>query len=1120
MKFTTFRIRALIGIVGLATSLLAQAQGDLTPPELSRHALSPFISKGAANKTSTRISVYFNEPMDEVSAKDISHYSFPGSSIVTARVAVSVKVLDDPLDPDGSFKTGATKVVLEVSPAPASQTAYSLTVRDIKDLAGNAMAAKLLTGTTPFYEVNLALTGVATQSSTPADADLNEFGSLDWHGSGSANLANDGDIDGFFNNGSVTMNKGPEDDGWLEVDLGTIQSIGRLQVWFRTLTADECQALFNSCGVRNDDFRLLILDGNRKEVFRHQYRGRPPGTVAFNLPPGIKGRHVRFEAQSPRTTSDGYFSLAEVAVIAPYENATIQVTQSPADLSVVENRTAKFGPVAATVSGAPADRLQVQWEVNGVAIEGASASNYTTPLAPLANNGAQYRAVFLLPGLSQPTAVATLKVTADPAPPTLQSVVGSSAHIYVTVTFSEPVRTQTAELVGNYQLDGGLTIVEVISLNASTVRLTTTAQTPGKTYTLTVKGVRDLAAGTGNSIAANSTKTFKASESDQARFVTVGNPKNPADQDYSNGSGAQGSVAYTYQIGKYEVNNTEYALFLNAKAKSDPNSLWDSGMQISRDGEDGSYSYTVKEGSEKKPAYMVAGVDAMRYVNWVNNGSRDSSDTETGTYVFTGYDVVGPRNPKADYFLPNENEWYKAAYYDPTKEGASSYWLYPNRTSNPAVLNYQEGAGNQFTLSFLSDTGGPPGPTDEDAYPLASSYYGTFSQAGNLWEWIELRTGDTRPRRGGGSWGNNAARVAASVRADNAIGNGGASINQGFRMARVFRPRPEFVTVGNLGNTADQDYSNGSGRQGAVNYEYQIGKYEVNNSDYAIFLNASAKTDPNSLWDGGMQITRDGDDGKYTYAVKEGGEKKPVYMVAAVDAIRFVNWLNNGAGESSATETGSYTLTGYDVVSPRTAEAQFVLPNEDEWYKAAYYDPTKDATGGYWLYPNRTSNAALLNYQEGSGNQFTLSFLSDTGGPSGPTDEDAYPLASSYYGTFSQAGNLWEWIELRTGDTRPRRGGGSWGNNAARVAASVRADNAIGNGGASINQGFRIAKVSPRSKLTILLQGNFVKLEWTGVGVLTASPSIQGPYTAVEGVTGSSALIPANLSQTRYFRIQ
>ena len=124
MKFTTIGVRALFGVVSLATALFAQAQADLTPPELSRHALSPFVSKGAANKTSTRISVYFSEPMDEVSAKDPSHYNFVGTSVVSARVAVSVKVLDDPLDPDGSFKTGATKVVLEVSQAPASETAY------------------------------------------------------------------------------------------------------------------------------------------------------------------------------------------------------------------------------------------------------------------------------------------------------------------------------------------------------------------------------------------------------------------------------------------------------------------------------------------------------------------------------------------------------------------------------------------------------------------------------------------------------------------------------------------------------------------------------------------------------------------------------------------------------------------------------------------------------------------------------------------------------------------------------------------------------------------------------------------------------------------------------------
>ncbi len=163
----------------------------------------------------------------------------------------------------------------------------------------------------------------------------------------------------------------------------------------------------------------------------------------------------------------------------------------------------------------------------------------------------------------------------------------------------------------------------------------------------------------------------------------------------------------------------------------------------------------------------------------------------------------------------------------------------------------------------------------------------------------------------------------------------------------------------------------------------------------------------------------------------------------------------------------------------------------------------------------------MLNFVDpGPGNQFTLCFLSDTGGTSGPCDEDAYPLSSSFYGTFSQAGNVWEWIELRPGDTRPRRGGGSWGNNAARVAASVRADNAIGNGGASVNQGFRIAKVSPRTKLSISLQGNFVKIEWAGPGVLTGSPVIQGPYTVVDGAQGSPALVPVNLGQARYFRLR
>ena len=176
-----------------------------------------------------------------------------------------------------------------------------------------------LTGTTPdFYELDWAIGGVASQSSDQVN------------GEGVAWLAADGDTDGFYNNGSVTLNGFAEDAAWWEVDLGQTRPIGRVKVWFRTVTADECQALFNACGVRNDDFQIVILDGNGSEVFRRLYPGRPTGSVAYNLPPGVNGRVVRFEAQSPLTSSDGFFSLAELAVIAPYANATINVTEAEA----------------------------------------------------------------------------------------------------------------------------------------------------------------------------------------------------------------------------------------------------------------------------------------------------------------------------------------------------------------------------------------------------------------------------------------------------------------------------------------------------------------------------------------------------------------------------------------------------------------------------------------------------------------------------------------------------------------------------------------------------------------------------------------------------------------------
>lgn len=77
----------------------------------------------------------------------------------------------------------------------------------------------------------------------------------------------------------------------------------------------------------------------------------------------------------------------------------------------------------------------------------------------------------------------------------------------------------------------------------------------------------------------------------------------------------------------------------------------------------------------------------------------------------------------------------------------------------------------------------------------------------------------------------------------------------------------ETVAVGDAGNTGDSRY----GGYGAVDYNYNIGKYEVTAKQYTNFLNAKAKTDDyglynSNMWDDGYgcRIQQSGDSGNYS----------------------------------------------------------------------------------------------------------------------------------------------------------------------------------------------------------------------------------------------------------------
>ena len=287
----------------------------------------------------------------------------------------------------------------------------------------------------------------------------------------------------------------------------------------------------------------------------------------------------------------------------------------------------------------------------------------------------------------------------------------------------------------------------------------------------------------------------------------------------------------------------------------------------------------------------------------------------------------------------------------------------------------------------------------------------------------------------------------------------------------------ETVTVGNPGNAPDTRYETPG--YGCVNYTYNIAKYEVTAGQYTVFLNAVAATDTYGLyninmWSSsyGCKIERGGSPGSYTYSVAPDWANRPVNYVSWGDAARFCNWLQNGQlgldapvpQNENSTEDGAYFLNGAMsntelLTITREPDARWVIPSEDEWYKAAYHK-NDGASGNYFDYPT-SSHAVpsndLIDPDPGNNANFHQSGYT-IGTPYWRTEVGEFENSESPYDTFDMGGNVCEWNEAVLFEFRGLRGG-AFGSVATHLRASYRHDYVTFPADEGFYLGFRVSEV-------------------------------------------------------------
>jgi hypothetical protein len=460
--------------------------------------VAPSLERVIADHALDRLLVSFSEPIEPAEAANAIHYVIEGLQIINASLL-----------PDG-------RTVELVTSAQAPGQVYRLTVNGIRDrsAAGNPVSNGQVSFTSAALTRGFLRREWFTGISGASLSDLAASAKFPWFPDSTD-----------FVTSFETSFQDLDDYGVKLSGLVTAPATGSY-VFF--LASDDAGALFLSTDEQASHKVMIAHEPawNPPRQWRDAANQSSRGSPASNISAPVlleagrsyyiealmkegNGRdHIEVAWQKPGESAPENFSEpisgAYLSAYADPAGVSLTVVSNPASVTVTEHQAAVF---EVSARGSKAERFY-QWQCNGLDIPGANSRKHILTDARLLDSGSRYRCVVTIPGASVTSAEAVLTVSPDAAPPSLFRVEGGVGLDRVLLTFTEPLDPGEVPNLGHYALSGGISVLGAkLGRHATNVVLTTSTQTEGAEYTLSLSGLRDLS---GNSIPSGTQARFFA----------------------------------------------------------------------------------------------------------------------------------------------------------------------------------------------------------------------------------------------------------------------------------------------------------------------------------------------------------------------------------------------------------------------------------------------------------------------------------------------------------------------------------------------------------------------------------------------------------------------------------